>query len=155
MEDKWTRIQRVCSVVTAASCVVILLLMIVLFAGMGRALKTIKTADTLLVKMSGPVEDLSKIDIEKLSNTLDELSEAVDQAELAETLSSLHDITAELREADLKELSLQAKETLAEAEETLESAKEAIDAMDVEGLKEAVNDLQSILEPLLKLANRF
>ena len=55
----------------------------------------------------------------------------------------------------MDELVLRARDSLVTAEETLAQAGEKLDALDVDALNQAIEDLKNAIEPLAVFVGRF
>lgn len=106
--------------------------------------------------------ELEKLDTRKLVRTTNEISSAVGSAEIGELLESVGRISEDLSEVDIEEmvnginaLVEQGTQSLANADATLNSVNEALEGMDIEGLNQAISDLNDAMEPLNNLADIF
>ena len=89
-------------------------------------------------------------DIKELSG---EISGIALQAE--SVLTNLETVTEELAAADLEGLVTDVDGLVAASQEGVESAVKTLNAIDIETLNKAVEDLAKVVEPLANLAERF
>ena len=86
-------------------------------------------------------------------NVLPELSGVVRQMETV--LANLEQVTTQLAAADLTELAGNVDALVVTGQQSLEQTMEKINAIDLETLNKAIDDLARIIEPLARFFGKF
>lgn len=86
-------------------------------------------------------------------NVLPELSGVVGQMETV--LANLEQVTAQLASADLAEMAGNVDALVVTGQQSLEQTMEKINAIDLETLNKAIEDLSRVIEPLARFFDRF
>ena len=89
-------------------------------------------------------------DIKELSGKINDIAV---QAETV--LTDLETVSKELAEADLAGLVTDVDGLVAVSQEGVENALEKMNAIDIDTLNKAIDDLAEVVEPLAKIANMF
>ena len=144
----------------------ILLALLIFSVGIWMTFREVRSyadsAGTIITRLDNLTAELDKLDVETMVSAANQVSSALDQAEIEKMVISLGEVSRKLQEVDweslgnnMNDLAVRAQESLALAEKELLKAGEAIDEMDIVSLNQAIRDLESVIEPLAKLANRF
>ena len=86
-------------------------------------------------------------------NVLPELSTVVGQMETV--LGNLENVTGQLAAADLAEMAGNVDSLVVTGQQSLEQTMEKINAIDLETLNKAIEDLSRIIEPLARFFGKF
>ena len=125
--------------------IALLLAIVVLSTGITSAIlvKNMQQIQTTVVKIDAIVDDLAI--------TTGELS----KVNWNEITTDLEVVTKELSTVEWSSLSKDIGDVAAQAQESLATASKAVDELDIETLNKAIQELQTVVEPLAKLVGRF
>ena len=125
--------------------IALLLAIVVLSTGITSAIlvRNMQQIQTTVVKIDAIVDDLAI--------TTGELS----KVNWNEMTTELETITKELSTVEWTSLSEDISDMATQAQESLATASKAVDELDIETLNEAIQELQTVVEPLAKLVGRF
>ena len=125
--------------------IALLLAIVVLSTGITSAIlvRNMQQIQTTVVKIDAIVDDLAI--------TTGELS----KVNWNEMTTELEAITKELSTVEWTSLSEDISDMATQAQESLATASKAVDELDIETLNKAIQELQTVVEPLAKLVGRF
>ena len=125
--------------------IALLLAIVVLSTGITSAIlvRNMQQIQTTVVKIDAIVDDLAI--------TTGELS----KVNWNEITTDLEVVTKELSTVEWSSLSKDIGDVAAQAQESLATASKAVDELDIETLNKAIQELQTVVEPLAKLVGRF
>ena len=125
--------------------IALLLAIVVLSTGITSAIlvRNMQQIQTTVVKIDAIVDDLAI--------TTGELS----KVNWNEMTTELETITKELSSVEWTSLSKDISDMATQAQESLATASKAVDELDIETLNKAIQELQTVVEPLAKLVGRF
>ncbi|MBR4131442.1 MAG: hypothetical protein IKT99_00570 [Oscillospiraceae bacterium] len=125
--------------------IALLLAIVVLSTGITSAIlvRNMQQIQTTVVKIDAIVDDLAI--------TTGELS----KVNWNEITTDLEVVTKELSTVEWTSLSKDISDVAAQAQESLATASKAVDELDIETLNKAIQELQTVVEPLAKLVGRF
>ena len=125
--------------------IALLLAIVVLSTGITSAIlvRNMQQIQTTVVKIDAIVDDLAI--------TTGELS----KVNWNEMTTELETITKELSTVEWTSLSEDISDMATQAQESLATASKAVDELDIETLNKAIQELQTVVEPLAKLVGRF
>ena len=125
--------------------IALLLAIVVLSTGITSAIlvRNMQQIQTTVVKIDAIVDDLAI--------TTGELS----KVNWNEMTTELETITKELSTVEWTSLSKDISDMATQAQESLATASKAVDELDIETLNKAIQELQTVVEPLAKLVGRF
>ena len=125
--------------------IALLLVLVVLSTGITSAIlvRNMQQIQTTVVKIDAIVDDLAI--------TTGELS----KVNWNEMTAELEVITKELSTVNWNGLSKDIGDMATRAQESLATASKAVDELDIETLNKAIQELQTVVEPLAKLVGRF
>ena len=125
--------------------IALMLVLVVLSTGITSAIlvRNMQQIQTTVVKIDAIVDDLAI--------TTGELS----KVNWNEITTDLEVVTKELSTVEWTSLSKDISDVAAQAQESLATASKAVDELDIETLNKAIQELQTVVEPLAKLVGRF
>lgn len=122
---------------------------------LNRALETVQTAGEKLGALSDDLSEIvSVLEADKLQSTIDKLNDAAEGLAAADWeggMDTLKTTLEEISALDLEGMLADVKTFIAEGQGSITGAAEKLDAMDIEGLNQAIKDLQEIVGPLAKM----
>ena len=137
---KWERIK-------AGLLCCILLVLVVFTAGVFSLLRSLRsyedTVQSILTRVDVMTGQLEELDVEGMVAAANEVTRTLEETDLAGIAENVDALV------------LRARDSLTTAEETLAQASEKLDALDVDALNQAIEDLKKAIEPLAVFVGRF
>ncbi len=158
-EIKRLRLARITTVAVAA----ILVLAIMCFASLCITVTRYESRiDRIVTDLETVTAQLGQLDVEHLVTTVNDLSAELEDTDIQSIVSTLESLSLQLESIPWAEvadningLAVTAQESLGQVEEGLTDAMESLNTLDIEKLNKAIADLQTVIEPLASLAQRF
>ncbi len=137
---KWERIK-------AGLLCCILLVLVAFTAGVYSLLHDLRsyedTVQSILTRVDVMTGQLEELDVEGMVAAANEVTRTLEETDLAGIAENVDALV------------LRARDSLVTAEETLAQAGEKLDALDVDALNQAIEDLKKAIEPLAVFVGRF
>ena len=158
-EIKRLRLARITTVAVVALLLVALMAFASLCIVVGRYESRV---DQIVTDLETVTAQLGQLDVEHLVTTVNGLSQELEDADIQNIVATLDSLSRQLESIPWSEvadningLAVTAQESLGQVEESLGGAMAALNTLDIEGLNKAITDLQTVIEPMAKLAERF
>lgn len=139
-EVKRLKLARITTVAVAAILVIVLLVAAVLCITL---LRYENRVNQIVTDLETVTAQLSQADVGEMAATLNSLTEQLESIPWTEVADNING------------LAVTAQESLWQVETGLSGALDSLNTLDIERLNEAIADLQAVIEPLAKLAERF
>ncbi len=149
---KYAKRQTILALCSTSFCVV--LVCAILYWGF----RIIPMVENLAWQATGLVNTTNDL-MEQTGDVVNEATEVINDAanmvdQTATVVDNLEKITTDIAATDLKGLVEDVNSLVVTSEESIGEAVEKIDAIDIDTLNQAINDLQAVVEPLAKLFKR-
>ncbi len=132
-QAKYARLQCIFSAAAAVCCIAVLVVVLSLLPQVHTAAKKI---DTVLTNV-------------------EQVSQELAQADIAGVMTDLEEVTRQMAAADLDGLADGVSDLVSTSQTSVEEALDKLNAIDLETLNKAIQDLATVVEPMAKLLGRF
>lgn len=153
--QKQTRLARLQCVFMALAALCCVGVLVVVLSLAPRINALVEQAEVVMTDVQQVSQQLAEADLGGMVADLESVAAQLAEADWDNVVSNLEQITDELAKADLAGMAQDISSLVGTAQEGIEEAVDKLNAIDLEALNKAIQDLQAVIEPLADFVGLF